>query len=311
MARDLSFLDSLKGKRVLLTFHSLGDADGVGAAFALKRYLGNSTVVPVDRITSLAKKLINHVGFALDKPGSYDALVILDCNSRMLMGQFADAKAFGIIDHHSAHSDPIRAKNKFIDPDYSSTCEIVYEYLRERQESIDHRVAFLLAAGIVLDSANFKNSHQRTFKYMSELLSHAQVEYDELLEFLDVPKNISQRMAVLKACQRTELKRTGDYLIATSRVNSFEAVAAESLLTLGADVSFVGYAGKDARISARTHIRLAPRLNLTDIMAQAGKILGGSGGGHPCAAGATGARKAKLKEALALCTKLAAERLGG
>src|SRR3989344_1043371 len=124
MAPDLRFLDSLKGKRVLITFHSLGDADGVGAAFALKRYLGNASVVPVDTITALARKLLSHANLSLDEPKPYDYLVIIDCNSRMLMGTYADEEAYAVIDHHSAHSDPLKSMNKFIDDSYSSTCEI-------------------------------------------------------------------------------------------------------------------------------------------------------------------------------------------
>jgi len=328
MAGDLNFLDSLKGKRVVLTFHSLGDVDGVGAAFALKNYLGErALVVPADRVTALSRKLLAHVGFSLDElapsaasaPASspsarapYDALVVLDCNSRMLMGRFASEKPYAVIDHHSAHTDPLSSRNEFINPAYSSASEIVYEYLRARQKQkpLDSRIALLLAAGIALDSAGFKSSREKTFTYMGELLSQAHTEYDKLTELLEVPLNISQRIALLTACQRAKLERKGEFLVATSRVNSYEAAAAEALLSLGADVAFVGYAGADARISARTTLHLAHTLRLTEIMAAAGKLLGGSGGGHPCAAGATGPKKSKLKQALALCSKLAIERLG-
>ncbi|VVC02951.1 DHH family protein [Candidatus Burarchaeum australiense] len=322
MAGDLRFLDSLKGKRVLLTFHSLGDVDGVAAAFALKHYFGKdrAAVVPVDRVSSLTRNLLGHTGFSFDYPSSsalrpeaYDALVVLDCNSRMLMGKFADARAYAVIDHHSAHTDPLDSANRFVNPSYSSTCEIVYEYLRERQKrkKLDSRIALLLAAGIALDSANFKNSREKTFTYMGELLSQAHTEYGDLLELLDMPRTVSQRIAILGACQRARIERarTGDFLVATSRVNSNEADGAEALLSLGADVAFVGYAGDDARISARTRLHLAHRLRLTEIMARAGKLLGGSGGGHPCAAGSTGPKKSKLPAALALCSKLALQRL--
>ncbi|RLG20190.1 hypothetical protein DRN67_00600 [Candidatus Micrarchaeota archaeon] len=309
MAADLGFLEALKGKRTVLTSHSLGDPDGLGAAFALKSYLGKASVVPADSITALSRKLLEHAGLKLDEPCERDALIVLDCNSRILMGRFSTANTYAVIDHHSAHSDPIESEHKFIDESYSSTCEIVYEYLREKKFSLEPEIALLLAAGIILDSANFRNSHERTFTYMGELLKLAEIEYKDLMGLLEMPRNLSQRMAVLKACQRAKIDRQGDYLVATSRVNSFESYAAESLLELGANVSFVGYAGRDARISARTSLRLAPKVKLTDIMAEAGKLLGGSGGGHPGAAGATGPNADRLDEALDLCSKLALQRL--
>ncbi|MDO8339547.1 MAG: DHH family phosphoesterase [Candidatus Burarchaeum sp.] len=328
MAGDLRFLDSLKGKRVVLTFHSLGDVDGVAAAFALKNYLGErALVVPADRVTSLSGKLLAHVGFSLDElPQSaasasaaspsarapYDALVVLDCNSRMLMGRFSNEKPYAVIDHHSLHTDPLGSRNEFINPSYSSASEIVYEFLRERQgqKPLDSRIALLLAAGIATDSAGFRSSREKTFTYMGELLAQAHTEYGDLLELLEVPLNISERVELLRACQQAKVERKGNFLLATSLVKSYEAAAADALIALGADVAFVGYAGDDARISGRTTLHLAHTIQLTEIMARAGKLLGGSGGGHPAAAGATGPKKSKLKQALALCSKLALERLG-
>ena len=316
MAGDLRFLDSLKAKRVVLTFHSLGDVDGVAAAFALKNYLGGrALVVPADRVTALSRKLLAHVGFSLDElapSAPYDALVVLDCNSRMLMGRFANEKPYAVIDHHSAHTDPLGAPNEFINTSYSSASEIVYEYLRERQKQkpLDSRIALLLAAGIATDSAGFRSSREKTFTYMGELLAQAHTEYSDLLELLEVPLNISQRLELLRACQQAKVERKGNFLIATSLVKSYEAAAADALIALGADVAFVGYAGDDARISGRTTLHLAHTIQLTELMARAGKLLGGSGGGHPCAAGATGPNKSKLGAALLLCSKLAIERLG-
>ena len=307
---DLSFLDLLRGRRIAFTFHSLGDVDGVAAAFALKRHFGNALVLPVDRVNAQAKKLLDYVGFRLDADGKYDEIVALDCNSEALLGKFAGKRFFAVIDHHSKHSDPPLSRHRFIDESYSSVSEIVYEYLRERDDSLDHRVAFLLACGIITDSAGFGHSRRQTFEYMGELLGHAQMEYSEVAGMLEVKQSREARLAVLEACKNAEVVMAGEFVVAISRARSFEAAAAEALLAAGADVAFVGVAGKDARISARANRNASGRVKLTDIMARAGRMLGGSGGGHPGAAGVDGPKAAKLDAALVGCRKLAVERLG-
>jgi nanoRNase/pAp phosphatase (c-di-AMP/oligoRNAs hydrolase) len=309
--QDLLFLDSLKGRRAAFTFHSQGDVDGVASAFALKMHFGNSIVLPVDRINAQAKRLLDYVGFALDKPPQkYDALVVVDCNSKILLGNFASEKAYAVLDHHVPHADAPAAQFRFVDPSYSSACEIVYEYLRSKSKSLDHRVAFLLACGIITDSANFRHANARTFKYMAELLEHAQMDYLEILDILDKRASLAQRKEVLRACQSAKISTIGDFVVATAVSKGFEASVAEALLELGADVSFVGCATKDARISARSLHAVVAKVKLTEIMGRAGKVLGGSGGGHPGAAGADGPRAKRLDEALEMCGKLAMERLG-
>ncbi|MFA6036154.1 MAG: DHHA1 domain-containing protein [Candidatus Micrarchaeia archaeon] len=307
---DLSFLDLLRGRRTAFTFHSLGDVDGVAAAFALKRHFGNALVLPVDRVNSLSKKLLDYVGFSLDGDAPFDEIVALDCNSEALLGRFAGKRFFAVIDHHSRHADPPLARHRAIDESYSSASEMVYEYLRSKGESLDHRVAFLLACGIITDSAGFRHSRRQTFIYMGELLEHAQMDYAEIAEMLEPEPTKEARLIVLKACKDAEVFEAGKFVIAVAKAKNLEAAAADALVEAGADVAFVGFAGKDARISARASRRASAQLQLTGIMAQAGKVLGGSGGGHPGAAGADGPKLAKLDAALAECRKLAVQRLG-
>jgi len=52
-------LSSLKGGRIVITFHSLGDLDAVGSAIALQRFLGKRAIIaPPDRPNSPARKLL-------------------------------------------------------------------------------------------------------------------------------------------------------------------------------------------------------------------------------------------------------------
>ncbi|MEW6328981.1 MAG: DHH family phosphoesterase [Candidatus Micrarchaeota archaeon] len=300
--------------RVLITFHSLGDVDAVGSAFALKSFFKNSLVYAPDPVNAQAKKLMRYLGAGFDEfPQDCGALIILDTNSRGLLPQLGRLENFSdvmILDHHTVHPDSIHARTEMIDPSYSSTAEIVYELLKELNYEVADSVAVCLLCGIISDSANFQNANTKTFKYVGELLEKTRMDYKEVLALTETPMNISERIAILKACQRAQLTRVGDFLIVASMVSAFESAAASSFLMLGADFAFVGYEGEDARISARMRTELAKTgVDLADIMSRVAGMIGGSGGGHPCAAGANGPNTNKVEEALADCVRLVKEKL--
>ncbi len=314
MPRATEFFRRNENARVLITFHSLGDVDAVGSAFALKSFFKNALVYAPDPVNAQAKKLMKYLGAEFDEfPQDCGALIILDTNSRGLLPQLEKLSNFSdvlIIDHHTVHPDSIHARNEMIDPSYSSTAEIVYELLKEFNFGIDDKTAICLLCGIISDSANFQNANTKTFKYVGELLEKTKTDYKEVLALTETPMNISERIAILKACQRAQLTRVGDFLIVTSMVSAFESAAASSFLTLGADFSFVGYEGEDARISARMKTELAKTgVNLADIMSKVAGMIGGSGGGHQCAAGANGPNMNEVEDALAECVRLVKEKL--
>ncbi len=306
----LSFFREIREKEVLITFHSLADVDAVGSAFALKSWFPNARVVAPDTVNSHAKKLMRLLNLSLDESSPFhEALIVLDTHSRRLLGHFSVEKADIVIDHH-IRQDSIDAKHAIIDNSYSSTSEIVYGILKQLGP-VDSVSATCLLAGIISDSAGFKNASWRTFEAITELSKLSKLGYEELLELTESRPDVSQRIAILKAVQRCEVERVGDFLIANSSVSACESLAAESLVEIGADVAFIGYTGEDARISSRMRIGLEGKLNLAEIMAQAGKILGGSGGGHECAAGANGPEIGKMDEALSECVAIAREKLKG
>ena len=55
-------LREYRDKKVLLTFHSIGDRDGVGSAVALASFFTEAAVVTPDFITNNAKKMLEYVG---------------------------------------------------------------------------------------------------------------------------------------------------------------------------------------------------------------------------------------------------------
>lgn len=318
----LDFLKSVREKRALILIHSLADLDAVGSAVALSSLLKDSSVIASDLPTAKARKLLKflktevRVGGRLD----CDALFILDTNSYDMLGKLADAvKNFKgkkvVIDHHSIHPDSIKADHLLVDNRYLSTAELVYEILKELNFKISDREAVCLLCGIIDDSAGFNNANRKTFSDIAALLGKTKMQYREVLQLFRTDTDVSQRIALLTACKRAEVERVGDYLIATSTVGSFEAKAAEALVGIGADFSFVGCKGrKEARISARMREDLMKELDVnlaTQVIEKVGRILNGSGGGHACAAGANGTRVDAFEDAMNACVELTKEVLRG
>ncbi|VVB65894.1 manganese-dependent inorganic pyrophosphatase [Candidatus Gugararchaeum adminiculabundum] len=306
------FLRDSRSRRILITFHSLGDADAVGAAFALKSVLPNSIILKQDHITREARNMIEHLGLKLDSilpAPRYDGIIVIDTASRTLLPAIGSQQISLVIDHHSKHLDAVKPKIKLIDDTASSSCEIVYELIKPVKKP---EVAVCLLAGIIADSFFFRSANQRTFQAVSELLpvaEKAKLDYHGILSLIDLRPDFSQRIALLKAAQRVQFEKVGQYLIAFSSIGSNEAAAANSLVDLGADVAFVSCVGKDLRISGRMRQGMEHMLNLAEIMHQASRKFGGSGGGHPPAAGLTTNNVSKEKEALEFCVKSAMQKL--
>lgn len=300
-------------RSVAITAHSLADADAVGAAIALKRSLRGARIVLPDAPNAGSRHLLKALAESVETFSDTldaDAVVVLDVNTYQLMGGMADTlKRFGgsifIVDHHSRHPDLIKNGASFISNAYPSTCEIIYEMLREARIKPDEKSAVALLAGIITDSARFTNANAGTFAKVHGLLALAKKGYKDVLAVVDVAPDVSERIALLKAMQRAEITRIGDVLIAKSTVSSFEAPAAEQLVAAGADIAFVGGSGRnEARISARMrHGVTQDAIDLAKVMEEAGALIG-SGGGHKYAAGANGPKTEMLGAALVKCVEI-------
>ncbi len=94
----------------------------------------------------------------------------------------------------------------------------------------------------------------------------------------------------MKGGQRLRYQSLGNYIVAVSQVSSFESDVSGALLSLGADIAFVGSQREDGfRISARaTQTIVKEGLHLGNLMVDVGKENGCNGGGHDGAAGLSG-----------------------
>ena len=307
-------LESSKDRSFLLLCHHNADPDSLGSAIAFARYLRSSGVERVrigvaQSVSSYAKRLLalSPVPVERNPRVDEDIVVIFDTSSveQLEPIEIPPEKTVVVIDHHVEKKKPIRADVMVLDSSRTSTAEIVWELFRYFRFADEDSVKALLS-GIVTDTANFRFANSKTFKAVSEMLERFPLRMGEIFQLVapvsDDNTDQAKRIALLKACQRLEIRKFRGYIIAVSRVSAYESLACKTFLQLGADIAIVGSEKKGVRISARAKESLVKKgLHLGKIMEKVGPVIEGSGGGHAGAAGANG--KKNLDEAINIILK--------
>lgn len=311
-----------KNTRVTLTFHSIGDRDGVAAAVGLSQMFAHAEIVTPDFITNNAKHMVEHsrwdgkIGTEFSK--FTELTIIVDANRLELLGKLGksliDFKGeILFIDHHSIAGYPdyggkIRICN---DENYNSASSIVYELLKMNRVPISKAVAYMLINGIVSDSADFQNSSPQTFRQISELLEISGLQYPEVIDNTHGAASADIRGRIMKDLFSSAIEVCGNYLIVYGPAQFQANTAAETALGLGADASLF-WSVHDGEISFSGRLR-APldkkfSIHLGRMMANIAPMISGTGGGHPCAAGAYGKKASAAEEAKQYILKSLRER---
>jgi len=284
--------------------HQNADPDALGSAIALKELLENlnpqvSVEIFADSINNPASYLKDYTDTKvttepLEK--NLDLLFIVDANNLVQLGSMSPlvelAEETVIIDHHEPHSQTPKITDYFIIlEELSSTSEIIYQLFKMLGVKISPKSAFALIAGIIFDTRRFSFASSNTFSIVSDLILSG-VNYDDALSLFVSEMDISEKIARLKASQRTKIKRINDLLLVTSEVSTYEASAARALIDLGADVAIViADKGKNevrASSRAKPKMKKIQGFSLGKIMEKAGEKFQGGGGGHILAAGFKG-----------------------
>lgn len=281
------FVSEHRQQKLVITTHRKADVDGLACAFALKHLFPNSAIAVKDMDDSakmLAEKLAIKAQdlLGLDK-AQFEGLVVVDTASYTLLEEAKEWKILLVIDHHHSEGRDMNSVAMIVDEDSPSTAEMIAGILEE----IPKDAAFALAAGIISDTARFKSGSADTFATLGRLMKIAEADYPELLSIAEPDLRSDVKTSVLKAFQRVSFSYVGGYVIATSEVGSNESDAAQKISEV-ADVAFVASwkdKEKETRISARASKSVTVPLN--EVMKEVGVSLGGNGGGHPKAAGAS------------------------
>ncbi|HMK46374.1 MAG TPA: DHH family phosphoesterase [Methanocella sp.] len=303
-----AFYERLKKYRnILFLCHKNADVDSLGGAYALQRVFGGHIGVydsPGTMAAMLCERLNIHLVIS-PMLNAYDIVVVVD-TSTMVQTGYGSIGTYAIIDHHTP-GDMIDGCQFALSRVASSTGELVYSIYSDNGLMMDADTAFVMVLAIVTDTGHFRYANYHVFEIVSRILQQGGIRYASVAEFLSqVPVDLSCRIATIKAASRLTLHRVGELLIVETTVGSFGAQAATSLISLGADVAFVG-SDKDGerRISGR--VRRGVDLDLSRLLQELGKKFNGSGGGHAAAAGVV--IRGDLDQALQECVDMAVAEL--
>lgn len=312
-------LSFFEGKKNLFLCHAGADVDSLASACAfflsLKKKSSSLVGVP-EHINQSAKAMAENLGIGFELNPSLEGIenvILFDLNSPQMLGSFEDklqgfkGKIF-IIDYHAKTVSWLSKKAiQLIEPSAVSCTQVVYSYLKKSHVKISVLVAKLLACGVVTDSARFAVSSEQTFLDMAKLLKQSRVSYSHIFSLFEVKKDVSERIATLKAAKRVRVFKSIDKIVALTEVNSFEASAAMSLVFLGAHVGFAaGEKEGKILISGRALNSFVSQSGfdlVKNVFEPLSKKFPGSGGGHAAAAGFNG-KGFSLTDALLECAKL-------
>ena len=168
--------------------------------------------------------------------------------------------------------------------------EIVFEVLRRAGTAIDRRIGLALAVGMLTDSGHFRFANSALMRTFSEVMEVSGINMDEVMDLTDLEPDVSERISQLKGAQRMRFDRLGDHIVAISLGSAHESSVCKAMLSIGADVAFVGSQRDERfRISARARQDAVRKgLHLGKLLDEVGGETSNNGGGHAGAAGLTG-----------------------
>lgn len=173
-------------KNIVLTTHINPDADGIGAALALflcikkmrKTSAENSLKILIDDQRPKNLDFLEEIGnverfLGEEQLKNVDLLICVDSASAERIGRLVELKdrvPVLNIDHHKSNTE--YGNYNYIDAKSASTCEIIFEFLKNAGIDLDKAIAEALYSGIVNDTGNFSHDNVRksTFEIAAQLV---------------------------------------------------------------------------------------------------------------------------------------------
>lgn len=167
---------------ILIAAHIHPDGDAVGSVLGLGlalEQIKKKVVLYIENAIPAVYQFLPSVHQIQRDPGDirrFDAAVILDCSDLHRIGAAAEAVSnipmLINIDHHATNTR--FGKLQLIDPDASSTAEIVYRVIREMDIPINTGIAYALYTGIMADTGSFRfsNTTPAAFEISHEMMKY-------------------------------------------------------------------------------------------------------------------------------------------
>jgi nanoRNase/pAp phosphatase (c-di-AMP/oligoRNAs hydrolase) len=281
-----------------LKLHPQADLDAIGSAIAITHLIRNinpnlSIQVVKGEISKLGRKLLELTGHVFDfiTPDQLTTpllYIYLDTN-RVEQLMNPNEKTIAIFDHHVQTEPEPSIDFDFRLETFRATTEIIAGMFYYSGVPLNRQVRQALLAGLIFDTRRFLYGDEALFQCVSFILDGHPDIYSEVGMMLLDQRMPSEKIACIKAAQRAKRWHINETIVLISHVSSFEAAAARALVALGSDLAVVIARRKnETRISIRTSPSFPQKSNISigrDVIPSLTERFGGSGGGHPGAAG--------------------------
>ena len=297
--------DRLRSKRKVILVHGNADMDAIGSAYALKAAFPEADIFAPNSIDRVSKLVTEKLGITVKETcdlSDYEQVVVVDTSSPEQLENVTVPADSIIIDHHQS-TGKWDGFEFYCDPTRTSCCEIIKDILDENGIPIDRTMGLMLIGGMITDSGHFQFAKPGLLEAFADIMRRCGINMDEAYNLTVAEVSMSEKIAMLKAMERTKFDRVGNYIVATSYGGSFEASSCRAIMASGADVVFVGSQRDDQfRLSARATQEIVRRgVNLGEIMKGIGTETMCDGGGHGGAAGLSG--NGDVEAMLFICMK--------
>jgi len=209
-----------KAKRILVVTHQGLDGDAIGSlaafGFYLKKIKKPHYLLCVSGVPEYLKFLPGSSQIKSKHPKIYYDLIIgLDYGTKKQLGLESYLKKYPetpilVFDHHLSSGQD--ADFGIVNSEYSSVCELLYDYFNAIGFKIDRKIASALAAGILTDTGFFK--YTKVKKPLEVIIDLTR--FGIRLDKIDNALNGQVKMAAMKLSAailgRVEYNRQGDFV---------------------------------------------------------------------------------------------------
>lgn len=294
--------EKLAGIRTVgIAGHVRPDGDCVGSTLALYNYIREYYpqiqvklyLEPIPNIFKFLKRsdeIVHAEDLSQENTEPFDLFFALDCGDEGRLGAaaklFADAKSTACIDHHVSNQS--FAGDNCIDPDASSTCELVFELMDEAK--ITREIAECLYTGIVHDTGVFQYSctSAKTMSIAGRLMDKG-IDYPKIVDETFHTKTYNQNRIMGQALVNSVLYMGGRCIVSVvtgQMMKEFDVlpkhmdgIVNQLRVTKGVEVAVLLYENEDGSFKGSLRVN-------GDFNAAAAAVAFG-GGGHVKAAGFT------------------------
>ncbi len=260
-------LDALKDRRkVAIITHRHADIDAVGCASILRDVLnglGYDAIIVCPE--GVSKDASPYARCVEEIPPDVEIALLADVAS---LSQIPKVDVPIVVFDHHAVGDQLPGVRE----ERPSCSEMALELALEAGVKPGRDSLVAAALGIYADTVRLLRADGRTLR----ALLYAIDEIGPLEGYVRRREEPSARMAKLKALARLEMFETRLGVICATHVDAYESDVANLLISAGCDVAIVASRhGDEVRIIYRSQ-----SVDVGEIAAKIGELMGGSGGGH-------------------------------